>query len=154
RIPQGTGSPWDRADVHAMCVRGDGSADEGYAGGTPVGANVQVPLGPASVTFSTVTATGETRLELGDSGPLPPSGLLIVPSNPPVYYDLTTAAQYQGPVNICITYDPSQLQGPESALLLLHYDQMAQAWDDVTTSLDQVNNVICGSTRSLSPFIL
>lgn len=156
RIQPGTGNPFDRSDIHVQCVRGDGTTAEGYAGPTPVGSNVVVQIGPASVTFAEVTTAGETTLELAETGPAPPSGLQIVPLDPPVWYDVETAAQYTGPVEVCITYNPATVQGPESGLQLLHYDETAMppGWVDVTTSIDEIANVICGSTPSLSPFIV
>jgi hypothetical protein len=121
-----------------------------------VGSNVAVPLGPATVTFATVTTSGQSFLELGDSGSAPPFGLQIVPVSAPVYYNVTTSAQFQGPVQVCITYDPAVLQGPETGLQLLHYDAAMQppGWVNVTTTIDVNANVICGSTPTLSPFII
>jgi len=125
-----------------------------FTAATPSGSGVEVTLGPATVTFSSVAVAGESRLELADSGPSPPWGLQILPSSSPTYYDLSTAAQFSGPVEICLEYDPSGLVDPESTLRLLHYDASLQtpAWVDVTTSIDEVGNVICGSALTLSPF--
>ena len=156
RLEAGTPNPFETGDVHAQCVRGDGSAAVGYVDLTPVGSNVTAQLGPASVSFATVTTAGDSWLEVAESGPSLPAGVQIVPSDPAVYYDVTTAAEYQGPVQICISYDPATVQGPESALRLWHYDTtaMPEAWVDITTSVDELNNVICGSTLSLSPFVV
>jgi hypothetical protein len=156
RILPGSGNPFDRADIHAQCVRGDGTTSQGFTGSTPAGSDVVVQLGPATITFAGVATAGETTLGLDNVGPEPPWGLRIVPADPPVYYDVSTTAQYQPPVQTCITYDPATLVGPESELQLLHYDTAAQppAWVDVTTSIDEGSNVICGSTQTLSPFIV
>ncbi len=147
----------ERLDVYAQCVRADGTVNQGFAGGTPAGSGVELQLGPATVTFDSVTAAGETQLGLPSSAPAPPWNVRIVPAQPPVYYDVTTTALFDGSVEICIAYDLSGgLSGPEGALELLHYDTAVQppAWVNVTTSIDTVGDVICGSTFSLSPFIV
>lgn len=122
---------------------------------TPAGTGVPIQVGPAvSMTFDNVTVSGETRLEPVSSGPAPPVGFEIVPADPALYYDLTTTAVFSGNVEICITYDPAWVQGPESGLLLYHYDVAIPGWTDITSSLDTGNNVICGVASALSPFAI
>lgn len=70
----------------------------------------------------------------------------------PVYYDINTTATFSGPLTVCIRYDDTQVHGTESKLKLMHYDDMG--FVNITTSLDTVNNVICGITATLSPFAL
>jgi len=52
---------------------------------------------------------------------------------------------------VCLPYEPWAYADP-SLVRLLHWN--GSRWDDVTTSLDQVNDVVCGTTTSLSPFVV
>jgi len=120
---------------------------------TPTGTNVQVTPAPGvSVTFSTVTVGGNTSATTNTSGPPPPSGYRIVGvAGQPIYYDIITTATYSGPITICIDYDETQVVGNEADLKLWKNDT---GWQDITTSVDTVNNKIYGSTTTLSIFIV
>jgi hypothetical protein len=127
---------------------------------TPVGSNVTVSLngglgtiGGIQLTFSQVTAAGFTTVVTSSGGPPPPTGLKIVGiGGQPAYYDLNTTATFSATVTVCIRYDDAQVHGPESKLKLMHYD--GTAFVNTTTSLDIVNNVICGTATALSPFAI
>ncbi len=123
-------------------------------GNTPAGSDVAVAVTDSvTVTFATVTDDGETSVAVSASGPNPPAGFEIVPSNPEAYYNLTTTAPFAGVIEICINYDSAQVApGNESDLKLFHYN--GSSWDDITTVIDETNNVICGETTTLSPFIV
>jgi hypothetical protein len=121
---------------------------------TPVGDDVQVkPIdpttgtSPVTIVFSSVTDAGATSVSSSSSGPPPPSGFAL--GNPPVYYELSTTATFDGPVTVCFSYDPSAF--PSGAGLALgHF--VNGAWQNITSSIDPVNHVICGTTMSFSPF--
>jgi len=127
---------------------------------TPAGSNVIVPLngglgsiGGMQTTFSSVTQSGDTSVDLLSSGPLPPTGYHVLGvAGQPAYYDITTTATFSGLVTVCIAYNPTHLIIPESALVLMHY--VGAKFVPITTSVDTVNHVICGQTTSLSPFIV
>jgi hypothetical protein len=128
---------------------------------TSIGTDVSVPLngglgmvGGVEVTFADVTVGGTTTLETSTSGPPPPAGLRIVgTAGQPVYYDISTSAGFSGPVSVCMKYDETQVFGPESALRLQH--ETGGGFQDITDlPVDTVNDVICGTTTSLSIFIL
>ncbi len=123
-------------------------------GNTPAGNDVAVAATDSvTVTFATVAEDGETSVAINESGPNPPAGFEIVPSSPEAYYEISTTAPYSGVIEICISYDPAQVApGNEADLKLFHYN--GSGWDDITSSLDQGTNVICGETTSLSPFIV
>jgi len=57
---------------------------------------------------------------------------------------------------VCIHYNQATLTVPESSLRMGHWDTVLNpdAWVDITTSLDTANNVICGTTDHLSPFVI
>jgi len=69
--------------------------------------------------------------------------------SPPQYYEISTTAGYVSPVTVCIRYSGVAFGG---APQLYHYEN--GLWQDVTTSVDTVNEVVCGSVSSLSPFAL
>ncbi len=104
---------------------------------------------PVTVTFGEVTSGGTTTVTTSGTGTPPPSGLKL--GNPPVYYEISTTASATGPITICINYTGIAF-GNESKLKL-HHNEGGQ-WVDVTSSLDTVNDVICGVVSSLSPFAL
>ncbi len=123
---------------------------------TPAGTSVTVqPVDsttgttPVTLTFASVTHGGSTTLTTSSSGAPPPSGFQL--GTPPTYYELGTTAAFSGTVTVCISYAGIAV-GDESTLRLYH--QEGGAWVDVTTSLDTVTDVICGSTTSFSAFAL
>jgi len=104
-----------------------------------------------TVTFDNVTGAGNTTLVTGPSGPPLPGSFR---AGDGIYYGLSTTATFAGQVEVCIKYNEANLQVPESALRLLHYDVVIPAWVDVTSSLDINTNTVCGAVTSLSPFVL
>jgi uncharacterized delta-60 repeat protein len=121
-----------------------------YVGGnSPAGSNVVVAIGGVTLTFQNVTQAGDTTLTTSSSGPAPPDGFSL--GTPATYFDITTTAIYSGLIGVCINYSGMAF-ADEASLQLLHFDGVA--WTNVTASLDTVNDVICGSASSLSPFIV
>ncbi|MEJ2636700.1 MAG: right-handed parallel beta-helix repeat-containing protein [Calditrichia bacterium] len=147
-------------DVTTECwYRGDWSIDnvDAAAAGsvnTPVGTNVQVNLGSGvEVTFDNVTGAGNTSMTTSSIGTVPPDGYTISPPWDPQYYSITTTAAYSGNVNICIQYEEGYLSPLQEASLRLQiYETSPGQWQDITTSLDQNSDIICGSSSHLSEF--
>ncbi len=108
---------------------------------------------PVAITFDQVTGGGNTSLVTGASGPALPGTFDIGDG---VYYNLSTTATFTGDFELCISYNEGALLVPEANLRLLHWDALLLpgAWVDITTSLDVVNNMICGTTNRFSPFVL
>jgi hypothetical protein len=125
-----------------------------FEANTPVGTGVAVDLGGyVEVTYDNVITEGITEMTMTADGPEGPSSYAIMPSSMPIYYNITTTAGYSGSVEVCIHYDDTEMSPEEEeALEMLHYDGMD--WVDVTSSLDTDNNIICGITTALSPFIM
>jgi len=129
---------------------------------TPTGSNVVVdPLANVSpgvlmFTFQTVSAKGHTILRpywelLPEWGPTP-SGIQV-PEGEEVaaYFDIFSGATYSGPVCVEIHYGPVPPQVTnESGLRIFNWN--GAQWEDVTTSVDTVNNIIYFELSSLSPF--
>ncbi len=104
---------------------------------------------PADITFDNVTADGTTSLTTSGTGQTLPVGYML--GDPPVYYEITTTAVYSGNIQVCINYSGVAYYN-EITLKLFHYE--SGIWSDVTSSLDAVNDKICGNVSSLSSFII
>jgi len=120
---------------------------------TPTGTNVLVTLGSIiDVEFASITTSGNTQLTITSTGP-EMSSFRIVPEIPPEFYNITTTAIYENDIEVCVTYDDTGIQpDDESVLTLRHHDGMG--WADITSSLDTNTNIICGTTSSLSTFVV
>jgi len=104
------------------------------------------------MTFANVSTGGTTSVETSTTAPGGGPGGLQFQG---LYYDINTTCVYTGPVTICLSYDDTGMTPEqEASLQLLHWVTADQVWRNITTSLDTVNNVICGSADSLSVFAL
>lgn len=116
----------------------------------PAGTNVTVAPAPTvALTFNSVTSGGNlTATTL--SNPSPPANFRVLTGSS---YEITTTAAFNGPITVCMDYSDSALYtGNESRIRLFHNN--GQNWEDITLSVDTVNNQVCGVTYSLSPFII
>ena len=126
---------------------------------TRSGLNVVVePLPYLSMTFGEVMLAGETSASESASQPALPGGYQI-PFNPPVYYELSTSAQFDH-VTVCLEFNLADLgDANPMSLELLHCSVCGGAdWISIAdvgypTVGDQVVT-ICGTTSSLSPFVV
>ena len=66
--------------------------------------------------------------------------------------DIATTATYADHITLALTYQESNVQGDESGLRLFHWT--GSIWEDVTTSVDTVNNIVYGEVSSLSWFFI
>jgi probable HAF family extracellular repeat protein len=122
----------------------------GAVASVTTGTNVTVALGPqVELTFADVVSSGTVTAVISLPGSVPPPvnfSLLGSTSS----YDITTSAVFTGNVEVCIAYNPAQITVPAQLLELFHYS--GGVWTDITTSVDTVNNVVCGQTSSFSVF--
>jgi len=132
----------------------DIATNPGCGSNTPTGSNVSVSpkdpttgTSPVTVTFSSVTQAGQTSVTTGSSGSASPAGFEL--GNPPTIYDVTTTATFAGTATICINYSGIAFSGSPQ---LYHY--VNGVWAQITTTVDTVNHVVCGTTSSFSPFAL
>ena len=107
--------------------------------------------GSVSLTFDTVSTAGTTSVTSSGAGQPPPSGFKL--TNPPVYYEIQTTATFSGSVRVCLGWTEGQVAN-EQKVSIFHYE--ANQWANITdpASRDTVNNKICGTASSLSPFTL
>jgi parallel beta-helix repeat protein len=124
---------------------------------TEVGSDIEVTpedsgtnTSPITLTFQEVTQAGGTSLTISNTGPPPPEGFNLAG----VYYYINTTASYTPPVTVYIQYDDTGMtQQQEEELRLSHYEN--GAWVDVTNlPVDTLNNIICGTVTTLSPFAI
>ncbi len=81
----------------------------------------------------------------GNNSP-PPAGYSFLPS---YYYAVTTTDMHYQAATICFPYSDADLTAAgldDSKLRLLRYSANSNSWEDVTFTLDKVNNVICGTS--------
>jgi uncharacterized delta-60 repeat protein len=103
---------------------------------------------PVTLTLSNVSQGGDTTLSTSASGPPAPEGFQL--GAPPTYYEIETTVTFSQ-AQVCIHYDDVSYR-KDSQLKLLHYT--GTKWIDVTTSLDKVDKIICGTVNSFSPFAI
>jgi hypothetical protein len=122
---------------------------------TPIGygANVQpadsgTGSAPVSITYDEITKGGITTLNISDEGEDPPFGFKL--GNPPTYYEITTTADYSGNIEICIDFSGIDY-GSAGDLVLYHYENGQWVAAESQTVVDEV---ICGTVSSLSPFAI
>ncbi|MBA7479845.1 hypothetical protein ES707_15286 [subsurface metagenome] len=117
---------------------------------TPVGSNVTVSLESADVTFQDVLESGTTTMTISTANPAEPtpSDFYVIGGN---FIEITTTAGYSGLITLGIEYDESQVDNEES-LVLFHWS--GSEWEDITTYVDTVENIVYGEADSLSLFFI
>ncbi len=125
---------------------------------TPTGNDVVVELTDpdtevsVTLSFANVAVAGTTTITVSQDGPETPAGFLLLPLggiNAPIYLDISTTAEFEGPIQICLTFGDDQR--PPNAAVLLHYLEAVDAWEEVGVFDGQQ---ICGTITTLSPFVL
>jgi|GEM_PF-3281451 len=119
---------------------------------TPIGNNVTVQMGNATIIFANVTAAGTTsiaEINPASAGTLPFGYTLTGDSRAS---DISTTATVSGLITVCLAaptvFDPLTL----SRLRLLHGESNALV--DRTASVDSASRSVCAQVTSLSPFVL
>ena len=103
---------------------------------------------PTELVFADVIQPGFTSLVTGFSGPVPPEG--FIQSDPPLYIELATTAEFAGPVTLNVDYSGLSFSGDESDIKLFHLEDAL--WVDRTASLDTANDLISADVASLASF--
>ena len=114
------------------------------------------PSSPPSefITFTDIIHPGTTivtPVTKGSPDYNPPDNYLL--GEPPVYVDIVTNVSYVPPVRVCLGYPSTSFSASQSAnLLLLHFE--SNVWKDVTTSVDTVNRIVCGTLLRPLRFVI
>ncbi len=116
------------------------------------GGNVVIQFGShMSLVIDSVDIGGEIQLII--TVVEPPSDFPAYSYFPHIYYDVTSTAVLEGPINVCIPYDDSAID-PALEENITVQQWSGVEWSDITSSVDTSANVVCGVTSSLSPFML
>jgi len=120
------------------------------------GYDVVVNVGDSiTVTFEHVLSTGTVDLARQGSGPGLPRYELL-PVGAPTYYQFTTTATYEGHVEICFIYDENTI-GDNSKDMIRVEEYVNYWWADWfgrTTYIDTESNSVCGTSDTLTQFVL
>ena len=117
--------------------------------GSVISVNAGDSGGDALVTFSQVTAPGNTALTTLPLASAPPPGFRAGAAA--IFYDLTSTAQFIGPVNVTFRFTPAAFRHP-SRLRLFHMEN--GVWVDRTAGVNPATGTVSGAAMSLSPFAL
>jgi hypothetical protein len=151
--PKPTPAPTAVAATPTMAPTAGPTASENTTSGTNVAVSPVVSGGSdtgITLTFTQVSAPGTTSVAESNAGP-PVPGTFVSLASSTTYYDVSTTAAHTGSITVCLPYDPTANPDP-SLVRLLHWN--GTSWDDVTTSADPATATVCGTTTSLSPFIV
>jgi cysteine-rich repeat protein len=123
------------------------------------GATTEIGVG---VNFDEVYGTGSTTVTAvsDTTGTIPQTFAIDLPGLPATFFDVTTSAQFVGPIEICTNYDDADDDGivdgtdvPEGRLRLLHGEGDPRVFVDRTSRLDTDANLVCAEVPSLSFFV-
>ena len=137
--------------VFGLGIRGANNTEIG----SPI---VELPSSttPATLDFSNVTVPGTTTLIPYATVPTAPMGFELAGESTSAAFEISTTAVFDGFVNVCIDYSPLGIatEAEELSLKLSHYDGIN--WVDITSPNfpNILNNLICGSVSSFSPFAI
>ena len=104
----------------------------------------------ATLQFEEVTLAGETEVITSPTGPTLPSSYKS--GDPSTYFEISTTAEYTGPVEVSLSYAGMTFDAPEGELRLLH--QTETGWEDITTGVNQDDKLVSGFTTSFSTFVI
>lgn len=112
------------------------------------GTNETVALGDGiALTFDSV-ASGTATLAASSTAP-PNAPIPTQFESAGLYYDISVPS-FTGSVTVCLPYDADAVAA--GADLHLYHDDHTLGWVDITTSIDTVNHIVCGTTSSFSVF--
>jgi hypothetical protein len=105
------------------------------------------------ITFPNITGGGDTTITERICGIIPPSGFSLVPPPDGECYDVAFSGSFSELLEVCITYDDTQLTpGDEAVLQLVQCASPGSCVSLEILSRDPETNTICAVTDSLSTF--
>lgn len=138
-----------------LAAIGLNGAEEGSGAGQALvssGINVTViPSATVTTTFNTVTNDGTVTVALNPTPSTPSANFRVVTGNS---YLITSTATFTGNIDVCINYNDAALvdKNNENKIKLFHHN--GQNWEDITTSVDTIFNIVCGTVEHFSPFLV
>jgi hypothetical protein len=69
----------------------------------------------------------------------------------PVYFDIESAADYTGAVEVCLNYKAIGFSDG-SGLRVAHFTD--NSWEKLKSTVDREKKIVCGTATSLSPFAI
>ncbi|HWO23080.1 MAG TPA: hypothetical protein VNO30_30270 [Kofleriaceae bacterium] len=113
----------------------------------------QNPALSLTLDFEQVTAGGITTVVESPLGPAPPEGFRSVcvenadgVSCDPVYYDITSTAQWTGSTKVCVRKQlPGVINAAADFMHLYHYNETTNAWEDLPPPPDGVRAFDCSA---------
>ena len=123
---------------------------------TQVGDSVYVELdGQHWVMFSEVLVEGNTEITVSPEGPAPPEGYFVYPAHSPLYYDISTTAEYQDMIEVILHYDDASItEEQEGTLVLYVYNEDSGTWEEITTFVADHDDLIGGEINHLTVFAI
>ncbi|MGH9879631.1 MAG: hypothetical protein ACRD5H_18535, partial [Nitrososphaerales archaeon] len=108
-------------------------------------------VGGGHITFANISTAGTVTVNMLNSGPAVPPELTLVRwlGSIPVV-DIGTTATFSGSLQIAVRYNDTGIEFEEDGISLIHFNGIS--WEDTTTTVDTVNNIVYGQTNTLSPF--
>lgn len=111
----------------------------------PTGTDVVViPTEGIQFSFNTVSTAGSLTVTPLNS-PAPPANFRITTGE---FYVFTTTASFSGPVTVCLDYNEAALMDKNKEAKIKLFHRNGRKWKDITSSVDTVNNQVCGQTMS------
>jgi len=103
--------------------------------------------------FPEITKTGTTSVEFKDEGPAPPANFQILKSNgKPINFEISTTAEFEGPVKISIILRDIIPRSQFDQLQLRHFNDDTGQWEDITTNRIFSSNELRGVVDDFSLF--
>jgi uncharacterized repeat protein (TIGR01451 family) len=121
---------------------------------TPAGANVVVSAADSSgdtatVTFASVTRVGATTISASAATSPAPTGFRF--GTPAVIYDVSSNADFAGPITVALRFNPASFHHP-AKVHLFHLEN--GFWVDRTVGVNLAAATVSAVTSTLSPFIV
>jgi hypothetical protein len=100
-----------------------------------------------NISFAEITTGGMVNCSEPDE-PSTPANFMLLGQ----VIDLDFTGEFDGTATVCFPYDEDLVEGNEEDLQLLHRNDGETEWQNITTTIDTVLNVICGTITSFSEF--
>lgn len=108
------------------------------------------PIPEITISFPQVRKSGTVTSRINFEGPTAPKGYQV--GTLPIYLELSTTAEYEGRLRVCINYSPSLFPEQGADLRVLRKEK--EGWSDESRTLDREKHVICSEMASLGSLLM